>query len=49
MTRLLQSGAVVSVLIERTAETNRAIMSRGSAERGSGTSMSMPKPLAAPC
>src|SRR5271170_4680734 len=29
MTRLLQSGAVVSVLIERTAETNRAIMSSG--------------------
>jgi VWFA-related protein len=29
MTRLLQSGAVVSVLIERTAETNRAIISSG--------------------
>jgi VWFA-related protein len=29
MTRLLQSEAVVSVLIERTAETNRAIMSSG--------------------
>ena len=29
MTRLLQSGAVVSVLIERTAETNHAIMSSG--------------------
>ena len=29
MTRLLQSGAVVSVLIERTAETNRAITSSG--------------------
>jgi hypothetical protein len=29
MTRLLQSGAVVSALIDRTAETNRAIMASG--------------------
>jgi VWFA-related protein len=29
MTRLLQSGAVVSALIDRTAETNRAIMESG--------------------
>ena len=35
MTRLLQSGAVVSALIDRTAETNRAIV--GSAMGGTGT------------
>ena len=35
MTRLLRSGAVVSALIDRTAETNRAIV--GSAMGGTGT------------
>ncbi len=34
MTRLLQSGAVVSALIERTAETNRAIMESAMGEGG---------------
>jgi hypothetical protein len=48
MTRLLQSGAVVSVLIDRTAETYRAITGSGPGGTRWVTSMNMPGLQAAP-